>query len=134
REEAELLGKASFAELSLETKMADSPAQVIDFLEDLVRRVRPTAQQEVEPLRVFAREELGVDDLCAWDVAWAGEKLRKARYDISQEELRPYFPLPRVLQGMFAIFERLYGLRVSETQGPSAWHADVRFFEILDAG
>ena len=133
REEAELLGKANFAELSLETKMAESPAQVIGFLEDLARRVRPAAQQEFEELRVFALDELGVADLAAWDVAWAGEKLRKARYAISQEELRPYFPLPRVLDGMFAIFRRLYGLQVSETQGPPAWHPDVRFFEIRDA-
>ncbi len=132
-EEARLLGFESFAAVSLATKMADSPAAVLDFLHGLVTRVRPAALAEFEELRDFAERELDLADLAAWDVAWASEKLRKARYDISQEELRPYFPLPKALAGLFAIIERLYGLRVRETGVASSWHPSVRFFEICDA-
>src|SRR5690606_8541057 len=94
--------------------------------------VRPAAKAEFGELREFAVRELGLDELSAWDVAWAAEKLRKARYDSSQEELRPYFPLPKVLEGLFAIIGRLYGFTVQETGVASAWHPSVRFFEIRD--
>ncbi|HEX7047478.1 MAG TPA: M3 family metallopeptidase [Gammaproteobacteria bacterium] len=132
-EESRLLGFDNFAEVSLATKMAESPASVLEFLHGLVARVRPAAQVEFDELREFASRELDLADLAAWDVAWASEKLRKARYDISQEELRPYFPLPKVLDGLFAIIEKLYGLRVRETGVASSWHPSVRFFEIRNA-
>lgn len=132
-EEAALLGFRNFAEVSLESKMAHDPAQVLEFLDALARRVRPVAKQEFDELRDFAASELGIDDLQAWDVAWAAEKLRKARYDISQEEVRPYFPLPRVMEGLFGIMHDLYGLDVREQEPPSRWHEDVRYFEIRDA-
>lgn len=131
-EEARLLGFANYAEVSLATKMAESAEQVLEFLHGLAARVRPAAENEFRELEAFARDELGIDALAAWDVAWAAEKLRKARYDISQEELRPYFPLPRVLDGMFSIVERLYGITVRETGVASSWHPTVRFFEIRD--
>lgn len=131
-EESRLLGYRNFADVSLTTKMAESPAEVLEFLHGLVRRVRPAAEQEFRELESFALQELEIDTLAAWDVAWAAEKLRKARFDISQEELRPYFPLPRVLDGMFAIIGKLYGLEVKETGVASAWHPSVRFFEIRD--
>lgn len=131
-EEARLLGFENFAEVSLATKMASNPAEVLDFLHGLVRRVRPAAEQELRELQDYARDMLGLDELAAWDIAWAAEKLRKARYDINQEELRPYFPLPKALEGMFAIVQRLYGLKVREAGVASAWHPDVRFFEIRD--
>ncbi|MBW3566672.1 MAG: M3 family metallopeptidase [Proteobacteria bacterium] len=132
-EESRLLGFGSFADVSLATKMAEHPREVLDFLHGLVRRVRPAAEQEFRELESFARTELELDTLAAWDIAWAAEKLRKARFDISQEELRPYFPLPKVLDGMFAIVGKLYGMEVRETDVPSAWHPSVRFFEIRDA-
>lgn len=133
QEEAELLGFANFAEVSLATKMAESPAEVIEFLEQLVARVRPVGQQEFGELQEFARNELKLDTLEAWDISWASEHLRKSRYAISQEEVRPYFPLPKVMEGLFAIVNRLYGLVVSEQSPPSRWHDDVRYFEIRDA-
>ncbi|HEX6927700.1 MAG TPA: M3 family metallopeptidase, partial [Gammaproteobacteria bacterium] len=132
-EESRLLGFGSFADVSLSTKMADSPSIVLEFLHGLVKRVRPAAKTEFDELCDFAANELGLADLAAWDVAWAAEKLRKARYDISQEELRPYFPLPKVLDGLFAIIERLYGLHVAETGVASSWHPSVRFFEVRDS-
>lgn len=131
-EEARLLGFDNFAEVSLATKMASGAAEVLDFLHGLVARVRPAAEQELRELRDYARDALGLTELAAWDIAWAAEKLRKARYDINQEELRPYFPLPKALEGMFGIVGRLYGLRIRETEVASAWHPDVRFFEIRD--
>ncbi|HEX6930441.1 MAG TPA: M3 family metallopeptidase, partial [Gammaproteobacteria bacterium] len=131
-EESRLLGFANFAQVSLATKMAESPAAVLDFLHGLIQRVRPAAEAEFLELQQFAQRELGIAELAAWDAGWAAEKLRKARYDISQEELRPYFPLPKVLGGMFAIIERLYGVSVRETGVASTWHPAVRFFEIRD--
>lgn len=132
-EESRLLGFGNFADVSLATKMAEHPQEALEFLHGLVRRVRPAAEQEFRELETFARTELGLDTLAAWDVAWAAEKLRKARFDISQEELRPYFPLPKVLDGMFAIIGKLYGMEVREAVVPSTWHPSVRFFEIHDA-
>ena len=90
---AQLLGFRDYTEYSLATKMADSPDQVLDFLDDLARRARPQAQRELDELRTFAREQFGVDDLQAWDIGYYAEKLRQHRYQLSQEELRPYFPM-----------------------------------------
>ncbi|RJQ47588.1 MAG: oligopeptidase A [Gammaproteobacteria bacterium] len=129
---AQLLGYPHFAALSLAKKMARSAIQVLDFLHDLARRAKPVAERELRELQRFARERHGAGTLEAWDVAYYSEKLRQHTYAVSQEELRPWFPLPRVLTGMFAVVERLYGLSIHEVKNVEVWHADVRFFEIRD--
>ena len=130
-EEARLLGYASFAEVSLVPKMADTPAQVIAFLGDLARRARPFAEKDAAELAAFARAELGLDQLEAWDLAFAAEKLRAKRYAFSDDQVKRYFPEPAVVRGLFALVEKLYGIRIAEASAP-VWHEDVRFFEILD--
>ena len=132
KEEARLLGYASFAEVSLEPKMAESPAQVLAFLDDLAARARPSAESDVVELREFARRALGIDELEAWDVAYASEKLRAKRYDFSDNEVKQYFPEDAVLAGLFGLVETLYGVRIAAASAP-VWHEDVRFFEIRDA-
>ncbi len=132
-EKAQLLGYTNYAELSLATKMADSPAAVVDFLTDLARRAKPQAEREFSELQVFARDHLGLDDLQPWDVTFASEQLRQDRYAISQEDLRPYFPAQRVIDGLFQVVERLYGVEIREnTAAVETWHPDVQFFEIRD--
>ena len=130
---AQLLGFHDYTEYSLATKMADSPDQVLDFLADLARRARPQAQRELDELRTFARDRFGADDLDAWDIGYYAEKLRQHRYQLSQEELRPYFPLPRVLTGLFAVAERLFGIAIRPLDSVEVWHPDVRVYEIVDA-
>jgi oligopeptidase A len=132
KDEARLLGYASFADVSLEPKMAESPAQVLAFLDDLAARARPSAESDVAELREFARRELGMDKLEAWDVAYASEKLRARRYDFSDNEVKQYFPEDAVLAGLFGLVETLYGVRIAAAAAP-VWHEDVRFFEIRDA-
>jgi oligopeptidase A len=134
QELARLLGFDTYADYSLTTKMADSPAQVLDFLEDLARRAKPQAQEEFAELSAYARDELGIDALKPWDVAYTSEKLREARYAISQEQLRPYFPAPRVVDGLFQVVERLYGVQVTEDSSAPSYHDDVRFFRITEQG
>ncbi len=131
-EMAGLLGFANYAELSLATKMADDTAQVMEFLQDLARRSRSQGEQELLELQQFAREQGGPEQLQAWDLAYYGEKLRQARYRLSQEELRPYFPAPRVIDGLFAVAQRLFGIRITRVQGVDTWHPDVGFYEIRD--
>ena len=129
RELAGLLGYESFAEVSLEPKMAESPAQVAGFLRDLAARARPHAARDLEDLRGFARERLGLAELQSWDIPWASEKLRQARYAFSEQEVKQYFPEDRVVQGMFRVVESLYGLHIEADSAP-VWHPDVRFFRI----
>jgi len=131
-ERARLLGFANHAERSLATKMAHGPDEVLRFLSDLAARSKPQAERELAELRAFAREELGIDDLQAWDVPYASEKLRRRRFDITDEELKPYFPDSRVIPGMFAVVERLYGIDIREVEDVDTWHPDVRFYEIHD--
>ena len=132
-EKAQLLGFSNYAELSLATKMADSTAQVIGFLEDLADKAKPQAGAELDALRKYAREELGLDSLEPWDTTWATEKLRQARYQLSQEDLRPYFSADRVMDGLFQVVERLYGVSIVEnTEAVDRWHEDVQFYEIHD--
>jgi len=131
REVARMLGLASYAELSLMPKMAESPAQVLAFLNDLAARVKPFAQRDFEELSIFAAGHLGLAKLEAWDVAWASEKLRLSRYAFSEQEVKQYFPANRVLPGMFRVVESLYGIRIAATEAP-VWHPDVRFFDIRD--
>ncbi len=130
---AQLLGFRDYSEDSLATKMADSPDQVLDFLNDLARRAKPQAQQELEELRAFARESFGVPELEAWDIGYYAEKLRQHRYQLSQEELRPYFPITRVLPGLFTVAERLFGVTIRPLDGVETWHPDVLVYEIIDA-
>jgi len=131
REEAQLLGYASFADVSLVPKMASSPAEVIAFLEDLARRARPQAEHDADELRAFARDKLGIERLEAWDLAYAAEKLRLARYAFSDHEVKQYLPEDVVLEGLFRVAEALYGVRIRPAQA-AVWHPDVRFFEVLD--
>jgi oligopeptidase A len=132
-EEARLLGYRNYAEVSLVPKMARSPSQVLEFLRDLARRARPYAERDVAELREFAARELGLDRLEAWDLAYAGEKLRLARYAFSDQEVKQYLPETTVLPGMFGLIERLYGVAIRPAEAP-AWHPDVRFFRISDEG
>ncbi len=131
-EQAQLLGFSDFAERSLARKMARSSDQVLDFLNDLARRSHAQARKELAELEAFARSRYGAGDLQAWDIGYYSEKLRQERYAITQEELRPYFPETRVLPGMFAVVERLYGIEIRQVDGVDSWHPDVRFFEIRD--
>jgi oligopeptidase A len=132
KEDAALLGYASFAEVSLVPKMAQTPKQVVDFLRDLAGRARPFAERDLAELREFAHKELGLDKLEAWDVAFASEKLRAKRYAFSDQEVKQYFPETQVLPGMFELVQKIYQIRIVE-QKVEAWHADVRFFDICNA-
>ncbi|MGH8656134.1 MAG: M3 family metallopeptidase [Gammaproteobacteria bacterium] len=132
QELARLVGFHDFAQYSLETKMASSAEQVLEFISDLARCCKPIAVREFGELERYAREHLGLSCLEAWDVAYCSEKLKQERFQISQEELRPYFPVPRVLLGLFEAVRQLYGLMIQEIPGVSIWHPDVRFFQIQD--
>ena len=132
-EVARLLGFADYTDYSLATKMAESPQQVLEFLHDLARRSKPQAQRDLAELQHFAREVHGFDALEAWDIGYYSEKLRQHRYRISQEELRPYFPETKVVLGLFAVVQRLYGLEIRETHAVEVWHPEVRVYEILDS-
>jgi len=127
-EEAKLLDYRNFAEVSLVPKMAQSPEHVIAFLEDLARRARPYAEKDLAELRAFAAT-LGIDDLQAWDVAYASEKLREQRYAFSAQEVKEYFPEPKVVNGLFKLVQKLFGVSIAPDQAP-VWHPDVRFFRI----
>lgn len=133
QEEAALLGFANYAELSLYTKMADTPAQVIDFIRDLAARARPSAERDYTEVQEFARTELGLDTLEAWDLLYAGEKLRQAKYAFSETEVKKYFPVSKVLAGLFSQIHRLYGVNLIE-KTVAAWHPDVRYFELEKGG
>ncbi|UCE89441.1 MAG: oligopeptidase A [Pseudomonadota bacterium] len=130
---AQLLGFDSYAQRSLATKMAQDPDHVLSFLHDLARRSKPVAEQEKAELETFAAANHDVDTLEAWDVAYYSEKLRQHKYEITQEELKPYLPETKVIPGMFAVVQRLYGLSIEEVHDIDIWHDDVRFFEIHDA-
>jgi len=131
-EQAQLLGFANYAERSLTRKMARSADEVLGFLHDLAARSRPQAQRELAELEAFAAEEFGHRDLQPWDIAYYSEKLRQKRYRITQEEVKPYFPVDRVISGMFEVVGRLYGVSFHQVDGVDVWHPDVRFYEIRD--
>ncbi|MDR2031401.1 MAG: M3 family metallopeptidase [Azoarcus sp.] len=128
-EEAALLGYGNYAEISLEPKMADSPAQVLVFLRELAARAKPFAERDLVELTAFARDELKLDPLEPWDVAYASEKLREKRYAYSDREVKQYFPEPRVLEGLFHVIHHLYGVDITADEAPG-WDDDVRFFRI----
>lgn len=130
---AQLLGFEHYAELSLATKMADSPAQVEGFLLDLAQRSQAQARAELEELQHYANEQGGPDSLAAWDLAYWSEKLRQTRYGLSQEDLRPYFPAKQTFAGLFDVVQRLYGIRIVETDSVQTWHEDVSFYSVQQA-
>ena len=132
-EAAQLLGFANAAEESLATKMAASPAQVMEFLHDLAERAKPVARAELTKLREFATTELKLDNLESWDVGYASEKLRQQQYDLDEEQLKPYFPLPAVIDGLFGLTQRLYGISLSARDDVDTWHPDVRYYDVRDA-
>ena len=129
QEEAQLLGFANFGELSIAPKMAESPEVVISFLRDLARRARPHAERDVAELRAFAAEHLGLQDPQAWDWPFIGEKLKEARYAFSEQEVKQYFTLPKVLAGLFKIVENLFDVRISLDSAP-VWNESVQFYRI----
>ena len=131
-EKAQLLGFNNYAELSLATKMANKPDDVIHFLEDLAIKSGPQAHKDLAELRDFAEQQCGIDDLQSWDVGYVSEKMRQHYYQLSQEEVKSYFPISRVLPGLFAVVEKLYGLNITEITDFDTWHTDVRFFQIHD--
>ncbi|EMY0615721.1 oligopeptidase A [Serratia marcescens] len=130
---AQLLGFDTYADKSLATKMAESPEQVIGFLSDLAKRARPQAEQELAQLRAFAKQHYGVDELDAWDITYYGEKQKQHLFSISDEQLRPYFPEQRVVEGLFEVVKRIYGITAKERKDVETWHPDVRFFDLFAA-
>ncbi|WP_346838309.1 M3 family metallopeptidase [Microbulbifer sp. SAOS-129_SWC] len=133
-EQAQLLDMGSYAELSVASKMAPDVEKVVEFLRDLAARAKPAAAREFTELQAFAAEQLGLAQLQPWDIAWAAEKLKQERYAVSQEELRPYFPFDRVLHGLFAVVEKLYGVTVEADTAVATWHPDVQFFWLAKDG
>ena len=129
REEARLLGYANYAEVSLVPKMAQTAAEVAAFLRDLSSRARPFAQRDYAELVAFARSDLGLAELAAWDLAFASEKLKADRFAFSEQDVRQYFPEDQVLAGLFRVTETIYGVHIRESSAPK-WHPSVRFFEI----
>ena len=132
-EEAALLGYRNFAEVSLVPKMADSPGEALAFLRELGAKARPFAERDLTELKAFAREELGLDTLEPWDIVWVSEKLRISRYAYSEQEIKQYFPEPRVLDGLFNVIRQLYGVEVIPDEAPG-WDENVRFFRIEKDG
>ena len=131
-EAANLLGFESNAHLSLADKMAGTPERVLRFLRELAAKAKPVARRELDELKVFAAAELGIADLQPWDVAYASEKLREQRFNFSEEDLKPYFPLGSVMQGLFTVAERVFGVKLVERHGVDTWHPDVHFFDVVD--
>ena len=130
---ARMLGFNTFSEKSLATKMAESPSQVLSFLNDLASKAKPQGEREVEELRQFAKSECGVEELNLWDIAYYSEKQKQKLFQISDEELRPYFPEAKVVSGLFEVLKRVFGMSVKEREGVDTWHESVRFFDIFDA-
>ena len=129
---ANMLGFENYADYSLARKMAKSPDEVLSFLSGLAQKSYPVAKAEFNELTEFSRDQFQVTTLNAWDVAYFSEKLRKYKFDISQEQLKPYFPVKNVLAGLFFLVNKLYGLNIVEKNKIDGWHSDVRIFEIYD--
>jgi oligopeptidase A len=132
-EEAGLLGYANYSEVSLVPKMASTPAEVAAFLRELAAKARPHAERDMAELREFAAKELNLAALESWDLSWVAEKLKQARYAFSDDEVKQYFPEPRVLDGLFHVIQTLFGVSLESDSAPT-WHPDVRFFRILRDG
>ncbi|WP_419419910.1 M3 family metallopeptidase [Legionella sp. D16C41] len=131
-EKAQLLGFTNYAELSLATKMAPSTSEVTRFLLDLANRAYTQAQKDIENLKQFAHTEYHLTELRPWDIAYLSEKMRHKYYDLSQEALRSYFPLSKVMPGLFTIIERLYGIRLEAVPNVDTWHPDVTCYRLID--
>ena len=132
-EEAQLLGYATYADLSLATKMAENPQAVLTFLEDLAQRSKPFAEQEFAEIQAFAREHYGLEQVKVWDAPYISEKIKQARFDFSEEDLKPYFPANRVIEGLFSLVQQLFGIQIQQvTEGVDLWHPDVRFYHVYD--
>lgn len=132
-EKARLLGFDTYADLSVVPKMVESPQQVMDFLNDLADKAVPVAQEEFQKLKTFAQEALGLDDLAAWDVAYVSDRLKKQLHDVSDEELKPYFPADKAIPGMFAVVGKLFGLNIEPINDADVYHPDVKLYGIKDA-
>jgi len=128
-----LLGFSSYSEKSLATKMAETPDQVLGFLNDLASRAKPQGEREVAELRDYAHSEFGAADLEPWDLAFYAEKLKQHRYSISDEQLRPYFPEGKVVAGLFEVLKRVFGMDVKPREGVDVWDDSVTFYDIFDA-
>jgi oligopeptidase A len=131
QEEAKMLGFKNYAELSLATKMADTPAQVTEFLDTLAKRAKPYAERDMQELSDYAKK-LGINDMQAWDVAYVSEKLREEKYAFSDQEVKQYFPEDKVLAGLFKVTETIFGVQVRKADAP-LWHQDAAFYEINDS-
>jgi len=130
KEEAQTLGFNNYAELSLATKMADSPKQVTDFLDTLAKRAKPYAERDMQELIAYAKK-LGIDEMQSWDVAYVSEKLREEKYAFSDQEVKQYFPESKVLAGLFKVTETIFGVQVQKSEAP-LWHEDAAFYQISD--
>lgn len=130
---ARMLGFNSYSEKSLATKMAENPGQVLGFLNDLATKAKPQGEREVEELRQFAKNEYGVDTLNLWDIAYYSEKQKQHLFNISDEELRPYFPEDKAVSGLFEVLKRVFGMTVTERNGVDVWHDSVKFYDITDS-
>lgn len=131
---AQLLEFADYSERSLATKMAEEPQQVIDFLQQLAEKSKPQAEQELAELAEFSKTSLGIDELQPWDVTYCGEKLRQQQYSISEEALRPYFPVEKVIDGLFAVTGRLFDISFKKDDSVSTWHPDAQYYQVLKDG
>ncbi|OOF37952.1 oligopeptidase A, partial [Rodentibacter mrazii] len=129
---AKLLGFSTYTELSLATKMAENPQQVLDFLDNLAKRAKPQGEKELAELKAYCEQEFGVTNLEPWDIAFYSEKQKQHLYAINDEELRPYFPEDRVLSGLFELIKRIFNIRAVERFDVDTWHKDVRFFDLID--
>ena len=129
---AKLLGFNTYTELSLATKMAQNPQQVLDFLDNLAERAKPQGEKELQDLKDYCEKEFGVTELAPWDISFYSEKQKQHLYAINDEELRPYFPEERVISGLFELIKRIFNIRAIERFGVDTWHKDVRFFDLID--
>ena len=131
-EKAQLLGFKHYADYSIDVKMAESPIQIISFLEELAEKSLPAARKDFAQLQTFANEKLGINDLQAWDIAYASDKLKQQLFDFSSEDLKPYFPADHVLNGLYQIVESLYGIKIKAHDAVDTWHEDIKFYEIFN--
>jgi len=133
KELANILGYNNYSEISIADKMAEKTQDVLDFLNNLVEKSKPQAENEFNKLSLFAKKEFSIDEIKAWDIMYVSEKLKQKEYGISAEILKPYFPAPKVIKGLFEIVYRLYGIKIKEIDNIDVWHKDVKFYEIIDA-
>ena len=131
QQQAQLLGYASYADLSMVKKMAESSDSVLEFLQDLANHAMPIAKKELAELQLFAKQQHNRDNLEAWDISYYSERLREHRYSFNDEEVKPYFPAHQVFTGLFEICQRLFGFEIRENTEMQTWHPDVRCFDLI---